>query len=72
MKLSYEDTHLQGACDLLLALGWSTGHGDSWESIVEEACATRDELIYQRELLEATIIDLRYYISILWGARGKP
>ena len=38
-------TAAQGACDLAMALGYTTGHGDSTESVIEECRRTQDERV---------------------------
>jgi len=48
-RLHSEDERVNGACDLLTRLGFATGHGDDFESVVAEAEAQVAEIRADRD-----------------------
>ena len=47
-----EKARLEGACQLLIRIGWSTGHGDTFDDVVEETLRNKAELVPAAELEE--------------------
>ena len=54
-----ECAETEGACKLLLALSWSTGHGDSLEQVIEEARWQLKEITDKMDALRAERDDLK-------------